>query len=67
MVPKTYDFATGREGHGLWITSIALVSRLHGSWYEFACKLTCWIEKSTEYHGVWVIRTMYHEGVDCTG
>ena len=42
------------------------LSRLYELWYEFLCKLTWWTQKGMRYKGVWVIRAMGYEGVNCT-
>ena len=41
------------------------LSRLYELWYEYLCKPTWWTQKGMRYKGVWVIRAMGYEGVDC--
>jgi hypothetical protein len=58
MVAKTYGFCVRRGmDYGL--------SRLYGLWYAFPCEPTWWTEKGMEFQGVWVIKAMNYEGVDC--
>ena len=42
------------------------LSRLYGLWYAFPCEPTWWTEKGMGFQGVWVIKAMDYEGVDCT-
>jgi hypothetical protein len=58
MVAKTYGFCARRGmDYGL--------SRLYGLWYAFSCEPTWWTEKGMGFQGVWVIKAMDYEGVDC--
>ncbi len=55
-----YLWGFPRKGYGLWVIEV-----LWGLWFAFPCEPTRWTEKSMGYMGVWVMRAMAYERVDC--